>query len=147
MIGGPPLVEKLVCWQGVDFLKSYAFFTAIDDLTDVQNYTPMDFTGAAARMNIRLAADPASTSVLTLSGTAGGSSSGLIFIKDTFTPGPALPTVYNGIEISITKAQALSMNGGAPFTGGYYDILVDNSDGTTSLLICGEFQLLPTVTR
>lgn len=147
-MSGPLVTEKFVCWQGVDFTHRQAFFAdgGVPD-GDVQNLVPVDFTGAVARMNVRLSNDPSATSVLTLSGTAGGSSSGLTFVKDTFSPGPPTPSVYNGVEVSITRAQSLSMNGGVPFKGGYYDILVDKLDGTTELLICGEFELRSTVTR
>jgi hypothetical protein len=102
----------------------------------------MDFTGATARMMVRLERDPASTQLLSL--TIG---SGLEWVSDTFTGGPDAPAVDNGIQVTITRAQSLAMNGGVPFVGGYYDLLVDNAGGTTTHLMAGQFDLMPTVTR
>lgn len=141
-MAGPITVKKLQCWQGVNMLEQFVFFTLpTSGSTDPQNLVPMSFTSAHARMAIRMAQDPASTSLITLTDGAG-----LTFITDTFTPGPPMPSANNGIAIAITPAQSLSMNGGVAISG-YYDLMIDNPDGTTTLLLAGQFDLLPTVSR
>jgi hypothetical protein len=93
-------------------------------------------------MTIRLERDPEAEETLSLS-----IGDGLEWVTDTFDGGPEEPAADNGIEITITRAQSLAMNDEKPFSGGYYDLLVDNPDGTTTLLMAGQFDLLPTVTR
>jgi hypothetical protein len=102
----------------------------------------MDFTGCTARMMVRLERDPAATQVLSLT-----TSAGLEWVSDTFDGGPDAPSVDNGIQITITRTASLAMNGGVPFVGGYYDLLVDNPDSTTTHLMAGQFDLMATVTR
>ena len=144
-MGGPLRTVKLQCWQGVDLSESFVFFVLpASGSTDPQDLVAMNFTGAAARMNIRLSADPAATSLLSLTSSP---AAGLTFIADTFTPGPATPAFNNGIKIVITKAQSLTLNSGVAVSNCYYDLLVDNADGTTTLLLAGQFDLLPTVSR
>jgi hypothetical protein len=141
-MSGPLHVSKIQCYQGVDLEETRAFFDQPASGTDLQNSVPVDFTGATARMMVRLERDPASTQVLSL--TVGA---GLEWVTETFTGGPALPSAANGIELTITRVQSLAMNGGVPFVGGYYDLLVDTAGGTTIHLMAGQFDLMPTVTR
>lgn len=144
-MSGPLNTSKLQAYQGVDFADSRVFFTPpTNGSTDVQNLVPMNFTGCTARMMIRLAADPSSTLLQSLTSSP---PAGLTFIAGTFSPGPPLPAFNNGIAIALTRAQTLAMNGGVPISGAYYDLLVDQPGSTTILLMSGPFDLLPTVTR
>lgn len=142
-MSGPLHVSNLKCYQGVDLTETRLFFNPpASGSTDVQALVPYDFTGATARMMIRAAQDPSSTQYLSL--TIG---SGLAWTSQTFSPGPAQPAYNNGFVITITKAQSLAMNSGVPFTGGYYDVLVDLPGGTTVCAMAGQFDLVATVTR
>lgn len=143
-MSGPWQTERLQAFQGVSFDERRAFFFApISGSTDPQDLTPLDLTGVTSvRMNIRAAQDASSTSLQTL-----GIGTGITLISDTFTPGPALPSAPNGVEIKLTASQTLAMNGGVAIRNAYYDVLVDMPDGTTLLLMNGPFDLLPTVTR
>ncbi|AKU93368.1 hypothetical protein AKJ09_11514 [Labilithrix luteola] len=144
MSGGPLATKRLQVWQGVDFKARFVFFTQpASGSTDPKDLVPMDFTGwSHARMVARVAPDSASAQIMSL--IAGG---GLTFIADTFSPGPPMPSVNNGIEIMITSSASLAMNGGVAYSGGYYDLLIDKSDGATMMLMAGQFDLLPTVSR
>lgn len=142
-MSGPLHISKLQCYQGVDLSETRLFFTPpASGSTDIQNLTPMDFTGCTARMMVRLDRDPTAAQVFSL--TIG---SGLTWVSQTFTGGPVQPAVNNGLTIAITRALSLAANGGVSFVGGYYDLLVDNPGGTTTHLMAGQFDLLPTVTR
>lgn len=142
-MSGPLHTAKLVCYQGVDFLETRVFFTSpASGSTDIQNLTPIDFTGCTARMSIRRAADPSSTLLLSL-----GSGSGLSFVTQTFVPGPPMPAAPNGVSIAITRAQSLAMNSGVPYDNAYYDLLIDQPGSTTLLLMAGPFDLKATVSR
>lgn len=142
-MSGPIYTSKIQCYQGVDLALTRLFFIPPSNgSTDLQDLEPMDFTGCTARMMVRLERDPASTMLLSLTTV-----SGLTWVSQTFTGGPPTPSVNNGITITITRAQSLAMNSGVPFVGGYYDLLVDNPGGTTTHLIAGSFDLMPTVTR
>jgi hypothetical protein len=139
---GPYLIKTLQVYQGIDYMQEFVFFGRPDSgSTEVRDLVPFDLTGAALRMRVRLEEDPASTSLLALS-----SGAGLTLISDTFSPGPAMPAAPNGVRIQITRAQSLAMNGGEVFHG-YYDVIADQADGTSMLLLCGAFQLQTTVTR
>ena len=93
-------------------------------------------------MTVRVLDDPSATSLLSLTTGAG-----LTLVTQTFSPGPPLPSAPNGIQIVITKAQSLAMNGGVPQLGGYYDVFLDQPSGTSLLLMAGAFDLAATVTR
>ena len=142
-MSGPLHVSKLQCYQGVDLVETRLFFIPPSSgSTDLQNLEAMDFTGCTARMMIRLDRDPAATQLLSLTTGAG-----LDWVSQTFTGGPSAPAFDNGIEITITRAQSLAMNGGVPLVGAYYDLLVDAPGGTTVHLMAGQFDLMATVTR
>lgn len=140
---GPLAIKRLQCWQGVDMLERFVFFTLpASGSTDPTALAPMDFTDCTARMTIRQDQDPTSLTLLSLT-----SGSGLTFMADTFTPGPPMPSVNNGVSIAITKAQTFSMNDGVAINDAYYDLLIDKPDGTTMMLMAGPFDVLATVTR
>lgn len=142
-MSGPLRTAKIQCYQGVDIsLTTLYFDPPVSGSTSLQDLEPMDFTGATARMSIRLEGDPRATEVLFLE-----TGSGLEWASDTFAGGPAAPSVNNGITISITRTQSLDMNGGRQFVGGYYDVLADMADGTTVEIMAGQFDLMATVTR
>lgn len=142
-MSGPLHVTKIQCYQGVDLSLTRLFFSppasGSPDLADLE---PMDLTGATARMSIRLECDPAAEEVLYLV-----TGDGLEWVSETFEGGPAAPSVDNGVAITITRTQSLAMNGGVPFVGGYYDLLVDMPGGVTIELMAGQFDLMATVTR
>lgn len=142
-MSGPYHVAKIQCYQGVDLAETRLFFTPPESgSTDLQDLEPMDFTGATARMMVRLEGDPTAELVLSLE-----TGSGLEWVAQTFTGGPDTPEADNGIEITITREQSLDMNDGVPFVGGYYDLLADLPGGTTVHLMAGQFDLMATVTR
>ncbi len=141
-MAGPATNQKLECLQGVDFHETFLFFNApANGSKDVSDLVPVDFTGATARMMVKPSADAAAVPILSL--TIG---SGLTFVADTTTPGPAMPGYNNGIAIWITSAQSLVANSGVAMSA-YYDLLVDWVTGETSLLACGTFNLRATATR
>ena len=141
-MSGPALNQKLDCYQGVDFSETFLFFNPpASGSKDVSNLVPVDFTGASARMMIKPTSDASAAALLSLTTGAG-----LTWTAGTTAPGPPLPAYNNGIIIAITRAQVLSMNGGVS-TVAYYDLLVDWTNGTTSILARGTFNLVPTATR
>lgn len=140
---GPLVFTPITCYQGVDLDLEFLFFgEPANGSTDVQDEVPLDLTGATARMMIRQTGEPGSPLLQSLTTGAG-----LTLVSGTFTPGPPMPSVPNGVRIQITRAQSLAMNGGVGIREAYYDLLFDMPGGTTILALAGVFNLLSTVTR
>lgn len=142
-MSGPSTNQKIEVFQGVDFSETFLFFNPpASGSKDPTDLVPLNFTNAtAARMMVKPSSDASATALISL--TLG---SGLDFTVGTITPGPATPAYNNGIIITVDQATSLAANGTAAFIG-YYDLLVDWADGTTSMLARGTFTLAATATR
>ncbi len=149
-MAGPILNTPITVVQGSDEVRTFSFFTQpTGGSTDVQDLVPVNFTGCTARMQVRATANPGGTAYLSLAGGAGvsGSSpSGIAFIAETFSPGPPLPGSPNGFTVTVSKEKSLAMNGGQPGIF-YYDLILDWTNGTSTVYLRGQFTLQGSATR
>jgi hypothetical protein len=142
-MAGPATNTKIEVLQGVDFAETFLFFNPpANGSKEVSDLVPVDFTNAtAARLMVKPSQDSSAVAVISL--TIG---TGLAWTAGTVVPGPTLPAYNNGIIITVTKAVSLAANSTRALTG-YYDLLVDWSGGTTTMLARGTFHLAATATR
>ena len=126
--------------QGEDRTYGPYTFSSADPsgLNNLGSQAYYNFTGAAARMQIRQNESGTSTELLALT-----SSSGVIFSSVQSPGGPAAPTANNSFAVTIPKATSLTLPTGVY----YYDLFIDWPTGTSQSFLAGTFTVLPTVTR
>ena len=127
--------------QGED--KTFGpFVFATQDPSGLNNLAAQvyyNFTGAAARMQVRLNQDSGSALIFNLT-SAGGT---IVFSKQRSPGGPVAPATYNAFAATVAKALSLAVSPGTY----YYDLFIDWAGGTSQEFLAGLFVVESSVSR